>query len=156
LNIRPAEARDVAAVGALAEEAELFPAEMAAALLQPSLEEVDSDDIWLVAEEGDRLIGLAYTVPEKLTVGTYNMLSLGTARSIRGQGLGSALVDRTEQMLAERSARMLIVETSSQPAFDLTRRFYASRGYRQVARIPDFWDSGDDKIVFLKPILTEA
>jgi hypothetical protein len=45
---------------------------------------------------------------------------------------------------------VLIVETSSQPSFDLTRRFYAGRGYHEVARIPDFWDTGNDKIVCLK------
>ena len=50
MNIRPAEARDVVGVGALAEEAELFPAEMAAELLGPSLEQKDCEDVWLVAE----------------------------------------------------------------------------------------------------------
>ena len=57
---------------------------------------------------------------------------------------------RSEELLTERAARVLLVETSSQPAFEPTRRFYAARGYEEVARIPEFWDSGDDKIVCLK------
>ena len=74
MNIRPAQSADIAAIGKLAEEAELFPAELASELLRPSLEKAECEDVWLVAEDGDQLIGFVYSVPEKLTVGTYNML----------------------------------------------------------------------------------
>jgi ribosomal protein S18 acetylase RimI-like enzyme len=53
-------------------------------------------------------------------------------------------------MLAARGVRLLLVETSGLPAFEGTRGFYRARGYAEEARIRDFYQAGEDKIVFRK------
>jgi hypothetical protein len=45
---------------------------------------------------------------------------------------------------------MLIVETSSRSDYTATRAFYERRGYREAARVRDFYAPGDDRIIFVK------
>jgi GNAT superfamily N-acetyltransferase len=156
LIVRPASCEDIAAIGALADEAELFPSEMTAELMTGYLEQPEPEDVWLVAWDEDRLLGFTYTKPEELTNGTYNLLAVATALHARGSGVGTALVGETEQALRGRSARLLLVETSSRPQFADTRRFYAARGFEEVAAIAGFWDDGDDKITFRKDVRQAA
>ncbi len=156
VSIRPADRADVDSIARLADEAELFPGAMTAELMIPYLEAPEGDEIWLVASNEAGVIGFAYTVPEKLTAGSFNLLAMATSPTARGSGVGTALVSATEQTLLARSGRRLLVETSSQPSFEATRQFYCSRGFAEVARIPDFWDDGDDKLVYRKDVRAPA
>jgi ribosomal protein S18 acetylase RimI-like enzyme len=49
-------------------------------------------------------------------------------------------------------ARLLLIETSSQPRYEPTRGFYERHGYREVARVPEFYAVGDDRVIFAKRI----
>ncbi len=44
------------------------------------------------------------------------------------------------------------VETSSRPLYEPTRAFYLARGYREEARLPDFYGPGDAKVMYVKVI----
>ncbi len=67
-------------------------------------------------------------------------------------GRGTALLRHVEQVLAERGERVLLVETSGLPAFERTSAFYRRCGYDVEARIRDFYQTGEDKIIFLKAL----
>ena len=45
---------------------------------------------------------------------------------------------------------MILIETSSKPEYEKTRRFHSSRGYEEISRIPDFYEPGDDRLVLQK------
>jgi len=60
-----------------------------------------------------------------------------------------------EQLLKEKTGRLLIVETSSDHAQIGARKFYQKIGYKQVAVIEDFWKDGEDKIVFFETPLNK-
>jgi hypothetical protein len=47
---------------------------------------------------------------------------------------------------------MLVAETSSRPEYAATRQFYLSRGYREAARMRDFYEVGDDRVIFTKSL----
>ncbi|MXU64253.1 GNAT family N-acetyltransferase [Oceanomicrobium pacificus] len=149
--VRAARSDDVAALQALLETVDLFPPEMLPDMIAPALAGAD-EEVWLVAEGTVSLTGLCFARAEEMTDGTWNMLALGVGGSAQGQGVGRALVAAMEAELAERGARLLIVDTSGTAAFDPARRFYAQAGYTEAARIRDFWAEGDDKVTFLKPL----
>jgi ribosomal protein S18 acetylase RimI-like enzyme len=54
--------------------------------------------------------------------------------------------------LVECGARMLLVETSGLASFERQRTFYRKCGYNEEARIRDFYQAGEDKIVFRKAL----
>ncbi|MEP7055211.1 MAG: hypothetical protein ABI912_08170 [Actinomycetota bacterium] len=69
--------------------------------------------------------------------------------------MGGSLVVAAERAVRERGGRGLLIETSGQDGFDRQRAFYAGLGYSLEARIRDFYDHGDDKVVFWKAIAGE-
>ena len=107
----------------------------------------ENGDLWFTADDGE-LADVAYCVPEAVTDGTWNLLMLWTRRDRSGRGHGSALVKRVEQVLIERAARLLIVETSDLPDFENARTFYSKCGFVQEARVKNFFAAGDDKLIY--------
>ena len=148
-KIEPTAEQDIPALVAVLESIELFPSEMLAEMLAPTLAG-ETDAFWLTCHHDGEPVGLCYTVPEALTEETWNMLALGVRADLQGAGLGAALVAAAEQHLRDKGQRLLIVETSGKDGFALARKFYAQNGYEAEARIRDFWAEGDDKVVFRK------
>jgi len=87
-----------------------------------------------------------------LTRASYDLYWIAVAPKSQGNGVGRALLARTEQAIARRGGGGLYIETSSRPVYARTRRFYRDAGYRQVARLADFYAPGDHKVVFCKVI----
>ena len=46
--------------------------------------------------------------------------------------------------------RTSVAETASKSSYDKTRAFYIAYGCREVARVPDFYALGDDKVVYAR------
>lgn len=149
--IRPLRASDLPALERLIDSTGLFPSELLPDMLVPTLDGSGAEGACLVLADPEP-VALALYAPERLTRGTWNLLLLAVHRDRQGQGLGSVLIAKVERLLAKRRERLLLVETSGLPDFARTRAFYASRDYEQHARIRDFYDAGEDKIVFRKAL----
>lgn len=149
--IRPALASDQHAVGITAEACGLFPAELIGELMSGWLGGA-AQDLWLVAERSGQIAGLAFAEPERLTAGTWNLRAIGVLEAHRRGGLGAALLGAAETALRERSGRLLIIETSDAADQDAARAFYPARGYKEEARLGDFWEDGVAKVIFTKPL----
>jgi ribosomal protein S18 acetylase RimI-like enzyme len=85
------------------------------------------------------------------TEGTWDLYWLAVDPHAQGHGVGTSLVEEMERRLASQ-ARLISVDTSGRPDYDPTRRFYAARGYRAVAVVPDFYAPGDDQVIFTKKV----
>lgn len=70
----------------------------------------------------------------------------------QGRGLGRRLMDQAEEAMMRARARMVMVETSGRPEYGGTLRFYDRCGYREVARVADFYRDGDDLVMLRKDI----
>jgi ribosomal protein S18 acetylase RimI-like enzyme len=57
-----------------------------------------------------------------------------------------------ERKVLEHSGRLLAVETSSKESYERTIAFYRRLGYEEVSRIRDFYDVGDDRLIFVKKL----
>lgn len=111
----------------------------------------NGDGIWLTADDGQP-VGVAFCAPEPVAAGTWNLQMLWIRADRHGQGHGSSLVGQIEHELRSRAARLLIVETSSLPAFATARSFYANCSFTLEASIKNFFTVGDDKLVFTKAL----
>jgi ribosomal protein S18 acetylase RimI-like enzyme len=131
---------------------ELFPSEMLDEMANGFLGGGETAEFWLTYDDGNGPVALAYCSPERMTDGTWNLLLIAVDPRRHGQRLGAALMTHVERRLAEQGERILLVETSGLPAFERTRGFYHHIGYHEEARIRDYYQAGEDKIVFRKAL----
>jgi GNAT superfamily N-acetyltransferase len=87
-----------------------------------------------------------------LTVGTWQLYWLVVAKEAQGTGIGGQLLRHAEEGARGAGGRVLFIETSSQPHYELTRRFYLKHDYEQHAVLKDFYADGDSLIVFRKAL----
>ena len=106
-------------------------------------------------DESNALLGYACFGPTPMTDRAYDLYWLAVHPEAQGAGVGRALVHHVETELAERAARLLVVETSSRPDYAHTRAFYARLGYRQAAVVRDFYAPADDRIIFTTRLTRE-
>jgi ribosomal protein S18 acetylase RimI-like enzyme len=101
-------------------------------------------------EEGGRVIGFAYYAPADMTDRTWHLWWIAVGKQIQAKGVGSQLLRHVEEAVRAAGGRLLVIETSSQPAYELTRRFYLKQGYTQAAVLEDFYADGDSIVFFTK------
>ena len=99
---------------------------------------------------GGDLLGFSVFGPTPCTLGTWDLYWIAVSPTAQGAGVGTVLLKEVEGRLTRSNARQLIIETSSRPPYDPTRAFYLKRGYREVARVPDFYEAGDDRVIYAK------
>ena len=130
----------------------LFPSEYLDEMISDYFHNLDTNEIWFTYVENDSPISIGYCIPEKLTSGTYNLLAIGVSENHQRKGVAVEMMNFIEQKLKTIGARVLIVETSSDDAQIGARNLYQKLGYNQEAVIRDFWNEGEDKIVYWKKL----
>ena len=101
-----------------------------------------------VEQEG-QLAGWACWGPVPCTEGTFDLYWIAVDPAAQGQGLGGALLSEMERRIAGR-ARLVMVETAGRIEYDPTRAFYERKGFRVAARIADYYEPGDDLVMYVK------
>lgn len=156
--ISPARNTDGAAILAMTAESGVFTAEEVAtveelwtAYVQHG--ETASGYAFRVYREGEAVLGYTCHGPHGLTNGTFDLYWIATAQAARRKGVGRALMTNVEDEVRRGGGRLLVVETSGTPAYEPTRAFYLSCSYEWEATIRDFYDVGDDLVLFTKRLL---
>ena len=144
---------DIPKVKSIIDDNQMFPSEYLDEMTSGYFEQ-ETREMWFVVEHKEAgVIAVAFCSPERMTEGTWNLLLIAALRQFQGSGIGSKLMTFTEDKLKKLSVRVLLVETSGLPEYKLTRDFYPKCGYKQVAVIPEYYDAGDDKVVFWKHLV---
>lgn len=107
---------------------------------------------FLFAEDGGETIGYASFGPIACTKGSFDLYWIAVLADRRAGGLGSRLLAEIERRIQAMGGKRIYVETSSRSQYDPTRAFYRARGYREEARLADFYGPGDAKVIYLKVI----
>lgn len=152
--IRPTTPEDIDGLLTLADAAGLFQPEhldFLKGMLTTYFSSTDNPEFW-ITDDDNGPVGVAYCEPERMANQTWNLQLIAIHPDRQGQGRGKALLRYVEQTLTEQGGRVLLVETSGVPDFEPTREFYRKCGFEEEARIRDFYDTGDDKIVFRKAL----
>ena len=103
-------------------------------------------------EQDGQILGFAYWAPAAMTDRTWYLYWIAVRKDTHGRGLGGKLLAHVEDEIRVQQGRVLLIETSSLPHYDLTRRFYLKHGYDREAVLRDFYADGDDMVVFRKRI----
>ncbi|MBY0457555.1 MAG: GNAT family N-acetyltransferase [Gemmataceae bacterium] len=103
-----------------------------------------------VREEAGRVVGHVYHALEEMTARTWCLWWIAVSPDQQGKGIGRELLAFVEDDVRAVGGRLLVIETSDTPAYELTRRFYLKHGYAAAAAVPDYYADGDGKVVFWK------
>ena len=153
--IRPATAEDTPAILNLAIETAMFLPDQVAPI-EAILNDVHAGNAGLehyVAVKTNAAnipIGAVYFSADGMAERKWDLWMISVAPDQQRGGIGRALINYTEAQVMQAKGRLLLIETSSQTKYVPTHAFYRSLGYREVARIPDFYADADDKIIFSK------
>jgi ribosomal protein S18 acetylase RimI-like enzyme len=149
--IRPIVPEDLPALKVIVDANELFPSDMLDEMISNYFDDEDSNDYWFTYDDG-KPVAIAYCAPERMTQGTWNLYLIAVHPNRQKSGLGASMLHHIEQRLADRKERILLVETSGLESFEGTREFYRKCGYEREAQIREFYQAGEDKIVFRKSL----
>jgi GNAT superfamily N-acetyltransferase len=149
LIVHPTMMADVREIGRIAEATGLFPASMLDDMIAGYFDQT-KPDIWLTATIENKPVGFGFCEPERMTMGTWNLLAIGVMPDRQSQGVGAQIVRHLETTLAKQGQRVLLVETIDAPEFVRTKAFYLVQGFVEEARIREFYEAGADKLVFWK------
>jgi len=108
---------------------------------------------FLFAEQDGRTVGYTSFGPVACTKESYDLYWIAVSGDYRGKGLGTQLLEQTEEAIASFGGTRVYIETSARPFYAPTRAFYIARGYAQIAELEDFYAPGDAKAMYLKVLL---
>ena len=152
--IRPIQPSDTPTLVAMARGTEAFkPIEIQA--LQEVLDDYHAqnaaDGHRAVALEADgTVVGFAYFAEAAMTDRTWSLWWIVVDRAVQARGIGGELLRYVETAVRAAAGRQLLIETSSLPKYELTRRFYLKYGYSQIAAVKNYYADADDMLYFCK------
>jgi ribosomal protein S18 acetylase RimI-like enzyme len=121
-----------------------------------AMELIDADRAlgycFFVAEVEGRVAGYACYGETPCTEGTWDLYWIAVDPAQHGHGIGQKLMRAVDEAVAARGGRQVIIETASKPAYEPTRAFYLKYGCQEVARVPDFYARGDDKVIYARKL----
>ena len=103
-----------------------------------------------MVDDQDLAIGYICHGPTPMAQGTFDLYWIAVDPDFQEQGAGSKLVGFLEEGVKARGGRMILADTSTVPQYEKTRRFYVKNGFQQVARIPDYYYPGNDRVTFCR------
>jgi ribosomal protein S18 acetylase RimI-like enzyme len=131
-----------------------FEVDVAMELVDVALTQKEQEDYHpFVLVEGDGTV-VAYACFGKnaMTKSTFDLYWIATRADRMGKGCGRAMVSFVVEEVRRRGGRLLVIETSSQESYGSQRIFYEKIGCTLAAQLPDYYDEGDDKLIYLLPI----
>ena len=116
----------------------------------------DARQRWVVFEKDGTIAGTAFYRAVEGADSVWDLTMIAVRSDWQGTGVGSRLMAHVEAELSAEDQRRLLVQTSGQPGFRETRRFYRHRGYTRHGHVPDYWADGDDMILLGKQLRHHA
>ncbi|MBI1776195.1 MAG: GNAT family N-acetyltransferase [Proteobacteria bacterium] len=112
--------------------------------------EAESGYHFIFAERDGDVVGYACYGPIPGTQSSYDLYWIAVHARAQGARIGRTLHTAAEAAIQELGGTRVYADTSSKPQYEPTRSFYRRMGYREAARLEDFYAPGDGKVIFEK------
>jgi ribosomal protein S18 acetylase RimI-like enzyme len=103
-------------------------------------------------EDKGKVLGFAYFAPAAMTERCWYLYWIAVTRQTQAKGIGGTLLKFVENEIRHHQGRQLLIETSSLPHYELTRKFYLKHNYQEAAIVPDYYAEGDHMVVYRKKL----
>jgi ribosomal protein S18 acetylase RimI-like enzyme len=104
----------------------------------------------LGVEAGGQLRAYACFGKAGLTERTWYLYWFCVHPAFQRAGIGQTLERTIEDLVVQSGGDRLVLETSGRADYERSRRFYERAGFTVHGRIPDFYKTGDDCIIYCK------
>lgn len=116
--------------------------------------EIDEKDEYdyniFVYELDNKVVGYHCTGKRYMTEGVFDLYWIVVHTKYHGQKIGKVLLKQAEEFIIRRNGYLVIAETSSQPSYLPTRKFYETNGYQVLTEIKDFYKRNDNLVILGK------
>ncbi len=158
-QIVPVEAEHKPAIRTLLMQTDFFRAdeiEVAMELIDDTLARqgrLSAEDYHIfVAIQACEVLGYVCFGKTPMTDSTFDLYWIAVAPHWQSQGIGRQLFEFACEDIRKQGGTLLVIETSSQPKYEPTCKFYEKVGCTLEARIKNFYRLGDDKLIYTKPL----
>lgn len=128
-----------------------YEVDVAVELAQETLDKgTESGYHFLFVELDGRTIAYSCFGLIPCTQSSFDLYWIVVHNDYRNHGIGKELLELTEKAVAKMGGTALYAETSSQEKYAPTRKFYLSNHYFEEARLKNFYQMDDDKIIYTK------
>lgn len=107
---------------------------------------------FILAESGEKVLGYTCFGPIPCAKNRYDLYWIAVHNQCRKMGLGKKLIWETEAKIKSLGGEKVYIETSSRDLYQGTRQFYLTCGYQVEAILKEFYDQGDDKVIYVKSL----
>ena len=101
-------------------------------------------------EDTGAVLGFACWGPTSLSKGAADLYWIATDPAAQGRGVAAALFHAIEAAVRAAGRWLLVIWTSSRPEYAAARGFYQRVGCELSLQLTDFYDRGDDLVVFVR------
>jgi GNAT superfamily N-acetyltransferase len=85
-----------------------------------------------------------------LSRGATDLYWIATAPGAQGRGVAAGLFRAVEEAARAAGRWLIVIWTSSRPNYAAARNFYLRMGCELSMQLTDFYDHGDDLVVFVR------
>jgi ribosomal protein S18 acetylase RimI-like enzyme len=154
MHIRPAASTDRQPLFNLIAKIDNFTAEekeLAREVVHDGLASASNGYQMIVAVDGEGSItGFICFGTIPITIDRWDVYWIAVDPRHSRLGIGSLLLQAMEKQLAPGSR--IYVDTSSTNGYAKARAFYERHGYKVACLLPDFYQTGDDKVIYCKEL----
>jgi ribosomal protein S18 acetylase RimI-like enzyme len=127
--------------------------EVAVELLEERLKTgIESGYYFVFADVDGKTAGYSCFGPIACTKSSYDLFWIATHNEYRRKGIGKKILEETYKYAREIGCTALYAETSARDQYAPTREFYDNNGFSKEALLKDFYDIGDDKLIYVKKL----
>jgi ribosomal protein S18 acetylase RimI-like enzyme len=153
--IRKFEKADIAPITEIVRETKVFhdqEVDVAIELMEIAANEKDQKDYFLFSYVDESGVPQGYYCvgPTPMTRSTFDLYWIAVHPRMHRKKIGHDLLEHCERQVQEMGGTLLVVETSSQPKYEPTRKFYLRHQYSETACIKDYYAPGDDLVIYTK------
>lgn len=153
--VRPTERQDAERIRTIVQDTGVFSEEevgIAVELLEIYLNDPKQKDyeLYTSVDGNGTVTGYICIGPTPATAATYDLYWIAVDPRTQSTGVGTVLLNHTEELLRKRGGRLLVAETSSTAKYDNTRRFYERKQFEKLAHIKEYYKPDDDLVIYGK------
>lgn len=151
--IRELERNDVEPLKEILQATDVFrdeEIEVAIELMEATLGNTEDYVQKTIVDDAGNVQGYYCVGPTPMTQSTFDLYWIAVNPDYHGKGIGYQLLNDCERTVGSMKGNLIVVETSSLPKYEGTRRFYVRNKYFEAARIRDYYAQGDDLMIYTK------